>query len=100
MGWFSIPSRRVVCCLGMVDRDVMVNHSGVVDIMVNRVVNGNLVMNRVVGRMVGRMVDSMVVMTMMHHMSHMWILLHVIQWHVQVEHCLQAERMTSHFSMW
>ena len=90
MGWFSIPSRRVVCCLGMVDRDVMVNHSGVVDIMVNRVV----------GRMVGRMVDSMVVMTMMHHMSHMWILLHVIQWHVQVEHCLQAERMTSHFSMW
>ena len=67
-----------------------------VNIMVNRVVNR--VMHR--NLMVNRLVDSMVVMSMMHHMSHMWILLHVIQWHAQVEHCLQAERMTSHFSMW
>ena len=76
MGWFSITCRRIVGSRSMVD--LMVDR----DIMVNRVV------------------DIMVVMTMMHHVSHMWILLHVIQWHTQVEHCLQAERMTSHFSMW
>ena len=94
MGWFSITCRRVVGSLRVVYRDM-------VNIMVNRVVNRYIVVNRVMHRnlMVNR-VDSMVVMAMMHHMSHMWILLHVIQWHVQVEHCLQAERMTSHFSMW
>ena len=68
------------------DRDVMVSCRGVVHIMFGRVVDS--------------MVDSVVVMDMMHHMSHMWILLHVIQWHTKVEHCLQTERMASHFSMW
>ena len=89
MGWFSITCRRVVGSLRVVYRDM-------VNIMVNRVVNR--VMHR--NLMVNRLVDSMVVMTMMHHMSHMWILLHVIQWHTKVEHCLQTERMASHFSMW
>ena len=78
MAWFSISCRRVVCSLSMVDRNVMVNHRGMVDIMVNRVVDRDL--------MVDRVVNSMVVMTMMHHVSHMWILLHVVQWHMQVKH--------------
>ena len=86
MAWFSISCWRVVCSLR------------VVDIMVNRVMYRDIMVSRVVDRDI--MVNSMVVVTMMHHMSHMWILLHVIQWHTQVEHCLQAERMTSHFSMW
>ena len=86
MAWFSISCWRVVCSLR------------VVDIMVNRVMNRDTMVNRVMNWDI--MVNSMVVMTMMHHMSHMWILLHVIQWHIQVEHCLQAEGMTSHFSMW
>ena len=99
MGWFSISCRRVVDSLGVVNRDVM-------DIMVSwvvdwdRVMDRDIMVNRVVDIMVNRVVNSMVVMTMMHHMSHMWILLHVIQWHTQVEDCLQAERMTSHFSLW
>ena len=85
MAWFSISCWRVVCSLR------------VVDIMVNRVMYRDIMVSRVVDRDI--MVNSMVVVTMMHHMSHMWILLHVIQWHTQVEHCLQAEGMTSHFSM-
>ena len=33
--------------------------------------------------MIGMVVfNVMVVMTMVHHMSHVWILLHVVQWHM------------------
>ena len=95
MAWFSISCWRVVCSLRVVD--IMVSRVMYRDIMVSRVMNWDIMVNRVVDRDI--MVNSMVVVTMMHHMSHMWILLHVIQWHIQVEHCLQAEGMTSHFSM-
>jgi hypothetical protein len=37
---------------------------------------------------------------MMERVGHVWILLHVVQWHVQIEHRLKAEWMTRHVSIW
>lgn len=54
--------------------------------LVRRFGRFNIVINGVV-----RMVVSVV-----HHMRHMWVFLHVIFWHPNAKNSLQAERMTSH----
>jgi hypothetical protein len=63
MGWFSITRRRVV---------------------IPRL--GLRSMIRWLWVMLHMVVNVMVFVTMVHHMSHMWILLHVVQWHMQVKH--------------
>ena len=50
--------------------------------------------------MINRMMTNRMRMTMVHHVSHMWILLHVVKRHVKIEDSLKTEWMTCHMGMW
>ena len=62
MSWFSISCRRVVVrwLWSMISRFWMMLH-----VMVNVMVT---------------------MVTIVHHMSHVWILFHVVEWHAQVKY--------------